>query len=161
MSVIEYITEEVHRQGHDTAGLDGIQRVGWMTDAWSFALTHIHKGPPKVIDALFMGHVIEPSKNCERIGDTQWVWNYVRRVGVRVGSKICPDAQEIPRLLKRLWKHQEDLKPFEFYREFLDIHPFVDGNGRTAKVLLNWMNDTLLCPIFPPDDFWGVTIRNP
>jgi fido (protein-threonine AMPylation protein) len=30
-----------------------------------------------------------------------------------------------------------DLTPEEFVEEFLKIHPFEDGNGRTASILLN------------------------
>ena len=36
--VLTYVTDEVRRQGHDVAALDGIERVAWMLNAWRSAL---------------------------------------------------------------------------------------------------------------------------
>ena len=48
-------------------------------------------------------------------------------------------AELIPRAMENLMRaHKEgDLTPEEFVEEFLKIHPFEDGNGRTASILLN------------------------
>jgi hypothetical protein len=151
-SVIDYCAEEVRRQGHDTTQLDGIERVGWMLDAWSYALSWATIDPRPSIGHLHsIGSLIEVEKNR----------NGFRTCGVRVGSRICPPAQEVQPRLEHLWEHGAELKPLEFYRELLEIHPFVDGNGRTGKIVLNWLNKTLLNPVFPPPDFWGHPIRNP
>jgi Fic/DOC family len=157
-TVIDYITEEVERQGHDTATLDGIQRVGWMLDACSMAIksraNRVKAGRdpfPSICSIKCIGQLIERDKN--KIG--------FRECGVRVGNRICPDSQDVPRLLERLMGNIETMRPLEFYKEFELIHPFVDGNGRTGKVLLNWLGGTLLEPIFPPSDLFGEPIRNP
>ncbi len=150
MNVIEYCTEEVRRQGHDLTSLDGIERVGWMISAWGYALAQC-EGKPDFYSTMNIGRMIEPIKN----------QHCPRRCGVRVGPHICPDWQKIPFLLDDLFSKREILAPLEFYRAFEEIHPFVDGNGRTGKVLLNWLNGTLLNPIFPPADFWGHEIQNP
>jgi hypothetical protein len=42
-----------------------------------------------------------------------------------------------------------------FYYEYEQIHPFVDGNGRTGKIVYNYLKGTLLDPQMPPD-FYGV-----
>ena len=151
MTVIEYVTEEVQRQGHDTSRLDGIERVGWMLNVWGYALRQDDK--PTVSDILMIGRLIEPEKNPNP--------HTPRRCNVRVGSRNCPPWEQVERLLRELIKKRDSLEPLEFYRGLLEIHPFVDGNGRTGKVVLNWLNGTLLNPIFPPDDFWGYPIRNP
>lgn len=153
MTVIEYVTEEVRRQGHNVAARDGIERVGWMLDAWSYALRQVQRGNRafRLDDVVLLGKIVEPQKN--RFG--------FRRVGVWVGTEPTPNPEEIPHRMKRLFQFVESTSPLEFYKEFEMIHPFVDGNGRTGKVLLNWLNGSLLAPVFPPADLFGEPILNP
>jgi hypothetical protein len=157
MNVIEYCTEEVQRQGHDTTVLDGIERVGWMLDAWSYAIALSSPRPgylgqrPILSDVESLGRRAEPKKNKDGF----------RSVRVRVGPRICPEPDQVPRLLKLLFEQRDVLSPFEWYKEFELIHPFVDGNGRTGKILLAWLDDRLLNPDFPPKDLFGDWIENP
>jgi hypothetical protein len=150
MNVIEYVTEEVNRQGHDVTMRDGIVRVGWMSVAWAFALDN--KNTPLTIgDIKFLGKLVEIEKNKKGF----------RTCGVRVGSRLCPPPDEVIPRLKRLLELYDSMTPIEWYKEFELCHPFVDGNGRCGKILLNWKNGTLLDPIFPPADLFGGWITNP
>ncbi len=152
MTVPEYVTEEVTRQGHDILTLDGIERVGWMLDAWSDALRWSNGlRLPEIADAIALGIKVERVTNREGM----------RKCGVMVGSRVCPRPEKVMNLLEELWHERGLLTPMAFYRRFEEIHPFEDGNGRTGKILLNWMNGSLLRPIFPPPDLWGRVIRNP
>jgi len=62
------------------------------------------------------------------------------------GSKYpLPDPEVLPKLMHDLIPHLEKLKitkhPVEFaaltHKEFVFIHPFIDGNGRVARLLMN------------------------
>jgi len=164
VNVIDYIADEVERQGHDLSVLDGIERTGWMLNAWAYALRcdlseyYGTRGPRPVKAVRFiesLGRYVEPEKNKSGF----------RLVNVWAGGRACPPPEYVPDLVTDFVARQKPkfAEPLDFYREFEFIHPFVDGNGRTGKILLklNWVNGSLLNPIRPPDDFWGQPIRNP
>ena len=161
-SVAAYCEEEVRRQGHDIAQLDGIQRVAWMLEAWAWMLAwfgeYVYEAKPRaelptVNDIMTLGMKVEPGVNDGGF----------RTCGVRVGPNVVPGSPDcIPSKVERLLAMSSELEPLEFYRAFENIHPFQDGNGRVGKILLNWRAGTLLTPFFPPADFWGGReIRNP
>jgi len=68
-----------------------------------------------------------------------------RNVNVRVGNYVCPSWGEIPQLMSEFldWYVQvkDKLYPFELaslvHLKFVRIHPFRDGNGRMARLLMN------------------------
>jgi Fic family protein len=68
-----------------------------------------------------------------------------RTAEVRVGRYICPPYGELPKLMKRffIWfgESEKNTHPFELacltHLKFVRIHPFRDGNGRMARLLMN------------------------
>jgi Fic family protein len=58
-----------------------------------------------------------------------------------------PEAEKVPRMLKDLIKfyysnrrkHHPFVMALLFHGEFVRIHPFEDGNGRTGRTLMNWI----------------------
>jgi Fic family protein len=74
------------------------------------------------------------------------VWRPVN-VYIRGSSYDFPDWKKIPKLMSNLIKWYNEFKdkmhPVElaakFHVQFVTIHPFADGNGRMARLLLNYI----------------------
>ncbi|MEK6859491.1 MAG: Fic family protein [Nanoarchaeota archaeon] len=70
-----------------------------------------------------------------------------RTVQVFIGNHIPPRPHEVPEkitnLLKWYSKNKNKIHPLVvasyFHTEFEKIHPFVDGNGRTGRLLMNFI----------------------
>lgn len=148
-----YIKEEVSRQGHDVNDpLDGGLRVQWMKTAWNWAYERsLHQKRPGLCDIIEVGRRVEPHFNACGI----------RKCRVRVGPRLCPDPEDLPRLLDNLIENGVVLQPLEWYKEFELIHPFRDGNGRAGKILYSWIGQCMDDPKFPPNDLFGDPIMNP
>jgi len=73
---------------------------------------------------------------------------FYRNVAVRLsGSRsVLPNPRKVPDLMSEFhawFQSEHGLHPVEFAAEahyrFVMIHPFIDGNGRTARLLMNFL----------------------
>ena len=70
-----------------------------------------------------------------------------RTVQVFIGNSVPPKPEEVPNKVARLLKwysiNKKKLHPIVlasyFHTEFEKIHPFVDGNGRVGRLLMNFI----------------------
>lgn len=68
-----------------------------------------------------------------------------RNVGVIHDGKMrkCPDWNVVPSLmwhwLFEACRKSPVIEPIKLHVEYELIHPFIDGNGRTGRMFLNWM----------------------
>ena len=126
------------------------QKVGptehrYLIDAYNLILTKEWRDKKKLslAEILTLSSMVEPEKA-----------KGLRRTPVTFAngtSGLSPDL--IPRALEALLEGQEEIPLDVFVKEFLVIHPFVDGNGRTAFLLYNLLAKNFDYPVALPDYF--------
>jgi len=165
--------DEVVRQFHDTrVPGDGGKRVDQMKRGWEYAQASSGR-KPDIDDILTIGHLVEPESNSV---------NHFRRVNVTVGNHYPPHSDDVPSHMASLASSIPDVRPCDescggdngktnyyetsgyghshptpddFYIKAQQIHPFADGNGRSFKIIHNWLSGTLDEPKLVPDYFGG------
>ena len=155
-AIRSFILGEVERQYHPIGTMEYAQRVEWMTDAWMWAdVRSIEHAKPTIEDMLHIAAMIEPGMN--GMG--------YRTYGIWIGGREGAPQHLVPSEVQQLWGRIHGVYPEQgrglcghwtaddFYLEFERIHPFGDGNGRTGKVLHNWLLGTLDDPVLVADYF--------
>lgn len=135
LHVIEWASRECNLQG------SGELSVGWMLRAWNLAVRLAKLGPPTEEAILRLGAMVEPTKNNHGY----------RQVGVRVGWSVKGPWHEVPRQMAALVDAWGRLDAAEWFRSYEEVHPFLDGNGRTGSVLYSWHLGCLDRPVMPPN----------
>lgn len=170
LAIVQYCAEECKRQR------SGEMSVYNMINAWNYAINHFNgqEYPPISLNFIEdIGRIVEPIDNAKGfrtipIGVTDGFGGWIEK----------SDWRDVPRLLTILLESYYEgnlcsnggilvvTLPFvglnekseraedQFYYEYENIHPFVDGNGRSGKILYNYLCGTLENPIMPPN-FWG------
>lgn len=146
-----YCAEEVRRQGEKNPFY-----VGTMIDAYLYGMEMQYAGRDISVDLIeTLGRKVKPDTNKDGF---RTIPIYINGP---MGSQQKAPPSEIAGRLERWVALLPDMTALEAYREFEEIHPFADGNGRTGKIILNWENGSFYDPIFPPKNFWGLDIENP
>ena len=149
-----FVTQETWRQG------DGPFDVGHMLSAWCDAIARKDVGEELSLRAIVTwGKLIDPAANAGsatfRTGPIRIGYDIKTAEGIEQRMELWLAA-----VLDGSFEADDDITANDYaYKAFEDIHPFNDGNGRTGKLIYNWLNDSLRKPRFP-HTFWP-GIRNP
>lgn len=170
LGVLRYCAKEVERQE------DGPVAVYHMAVAWDYArsldvktLFSVNAYTDSLArEILKIAHLVTPEINVWH-GDENF-----RYTTVTVGDDVPTSWHEIPEAYLRLMKaapHSpnfgaangghlydsltQEWHPYEYFvdqwlKALLDIHPWQDGNGRTASIVRNLLCGTLMEPIALP-----------
>lgn len=87
--------------------------------------------------------------------------NRYRDTLVQVGEHLCPEPERIPQLMSELFFKLESIpntivRAVYFHHELVRIHPFIDGNGRAARIAKNWI---LMHDLYPPIFINDVSVK--
>jgi len=125
------------------------QHVGEMEhkqliEAYHYMLKqHYNYKTISIIDILNLSSIVEPIKA-----------KSIRQIPITFSNGnmgLTPEL--IPNVLNGLLVNIQKLEVDEFVKEFLLIHPFQDGNGRTAFLLYNLLTHKRGYPVALPDYF--------
>lgn len=75
---------------------------------------------------------------------------YFRHVNVMVGRRLCPAPELVPLMINDWLRKYDSVgqsRIKEAHVEFEKIHPFVDGNGRVGRLIMNWQRINADLPI--------------
>lgn len=128
----------------------GEESVAWMVNAWEWARNQRgrhHRLRPGVADVLMLGRMVEPKKNSRG-------WRE-QNVFIRDNPDArLTDWRAVPTSIEGLVSNGDTLSAAHWFKLYEEIHPFIDGNGRTGQILYNWLIGTLGSkPQWAPDPF--------
>lgn len=97
-------------------------------------------------DLVYLHKLIDPDSYAKNPGG-------YRNQLIKVGQFYPPEPNKIYSLVDNIFYNMQQLrysqlKAIYFHHECVRVHPFVDGNGRTARVVKNWI---IMHDLYPPD----------
>lgn len=128
---------QVDRFLRESNAIEGVYDEGALQQArtaWGYLINEDTLSPSVILKTHKILMIGQPLQPYER--------GYFRDVNVFVGNKPCL-SPKLVREFTEAWceatmKLAAVLNPIALHIAYEKIHPFVDGNGRTGRMFLNW-----------------------
>mgnify|MGYP001569947655 CR=1 FL=1 len=132
-----YLFDDTAPKGHSKKELHMAENL---LKAWDYVEQNFKRFPSKE-DILHLHSLVNRDiEDSSTIGKYKKVQNYVG--GMYTSSYLFVE-ERMSMLLKWIKKAYKEVNDFEVafqsHAQFEIIHPFVDGNGRVGRLLLNWL----------------------
>lgn len=132
-----YLFQDITPEGHSKKELFMASN---MLEAWKYAEKR-YKNLPKKENLLELHKMV--NNNIETnatLGKYKTVQNYVGESYTSSYLFVDERMDMLMRWIKRAFNKIDDFEvAFQSHAQFEIIHPFIDGNGRVGRILLNWL----------------------
>jgi hypothetical protein len=150
--IVEYCAKEVERQHC------GAMQVLDMYRAWEYACDKsMYHAYPTENEVMRIAYWVENHRQVNVVRTNNYRVTNVTISGLVAGNH----PNTIPLAMNRWSNSVQDIALGNeaevdwAIKALLDIHPWADGNGRTASIVRNWLNGTLQKPTMLPNYYCG------
>lgn len=126
---------ELIRQSNLIEGIVGVPEMdqsevawNWLYD-WNMPLNH---------GAICKVQKIITINQTDLRPDQRGYYRDLSHTNVRVGNHVPPPWPDVKARMDNWLEDYQRVTPWEAHADFEFIHPFVDGNGRTGRMLMWW-----------------------
>ena len=133
----QYLFNDLSPKGKNRKELHMAQNL---LHAWEYVEQHHKKLPTnqnlKALHALVNKNIETP----ETLGEYKKVQNYAGRALTTSPFFVEERMKRLHNWIQNAYKHINAFEiAFQSHAQFEVIHPFIDGNGRVGRLLLNWL----------------------
>lgn len=111
-----------------------------LLDAWNYLESNSSQFPKKD-DLLEMHRLVNRGiETDETLGKYKKVQNYIGKIPTTSHLYVEEKIEMLLQWIKQAFKIVDDFEiSFQSHAQFEIIHPFIDGNGRVGRLLMNWL----------------------
>jgi len=133
----QYLFEGIAPSGHTKKELF---MAANMLEAWHYLEKNCKRVPKK--EDMFMLHKIvnKGIESDETLGAYKTIQNYIGDIPTASYLFVPERMAMLFSWIKKAYRKIDDFEvAFQSHAQFEAIHPFVDGNGRVGRLILNWL----------------------